>query len=109
MSESTYSVYLVEHGETGGKRHVTSPVEGHELQFYDTGVWIERETGRNFFPYEQVRTIREHPEGRESERRSESVAESAPAEDESDATEMDPQTDSEVEGDAGAEEDMLEE
>ncbi|WP_208023516.1 hypothetical protein [Halorussus pelagicus] len=67
MPESTYSVYLVRrNGEQGGKREVTSPVPGHELEFYDTGVWVDRETGRNFFPYEQVRTIREHPEGRDT-------------------------------------------
>ncbi|WP_276301714.1 hypothetical protein [Halorussus lipolyticus] len=64
MPESIYSVYLVQgSGEQGGKRQVTSPVGGHELEFYDTGVWLDRETGRNFFPYEQIRTIREHPEG----------------------------------------------
>lgn len=61
MSERTYSVYLVERGtEHGGQRGVTSPVQGHELEFYDTGVWLNRDRGRNFFPYEQVRTIREH-------------------------------------------------
>jgi hypothetical protein len=71
MPESTYSVYLVRrNGEQGGKREVTSPVPGHELEFYDTGVWVDRETGRNFFPYEQIRTIREHPEGRRAERAS---------------------------------------
>ena len=64
MPESTYSVYLVQrHGEQGGKREVTSPVSGHSLEFYDTGVWLDRETGRNFFPYAQIRTIREHLEG----------------------------------------------
>lgn len=60
MAQHTYSVYLVEPGDAGGKREVTSPVEGHSLDFYDSGVWLNRETGRNFFPYEQVRTIREH-------------------------------------------------
>ena len=69
MPESTYSVYLVRrNGEQGGKREVTSPVPGHELEFYDTGVWVTRETGKNFFPYEQIRTIREHPEGEGGER-----------------------------------------
>ncbi|WP_210424950.1 hypothetical protein [Halorussus halobius] len=61
MSEHTYSVYLVERGsEQGGQRAITSPIEGHELEFYDAGVWLNRERGRNFFPYEQVRTVREH-------------------------------------------------
>jgi hypothetical protein len=94
MPESTYSVYLVQrHGEQGGKREVTSPVEGHELEFYDTGVWLDRETGRNFFPYEQIRTIREHPGGERQARGDGVQAERADA----------------LEGDTGAEEDMLEE
>jgi hypothetical protein len=94
MPESTYSVYLVQrHGEQGGKREVTSPVSGHELEFYDTGVWLDREAGRNFFPYEQIRTIREHPEGEREARGSESETARANA----------------VEGDTGAEEEMLEE
>ncbi|USZ67832.1 hypothetical protein NGM10_13995 [Halorussus salilacus] len=83
MSENVYSVYLVRTAEQGnrvrgGERQVTSPVEGTELDFYESGVWLTRETGRNFFPYEQIRTIREHPEGRrdEGERESEGGAES---------------------------------
>jgi hypothetical protein len=92
MPESTYSVYLVQrHGEQGGKREVTSPVSGHELEFYDTGVWLDRETGRNFFPYEQIRTIREHPEGESSEDQEEEQARSSEG------------------GNSGAEEEMLEE
>jgi hypothetical protein len=95
MPESSYSVYLVEQGESGGKRQVTSPVQGHALEFYDTGVWLDRETGRNFFPYEQIRTIRDHPAGVKSEtgQPSETVeTETAPG----------------TEGDTGAEEDLLE-
>ncbi|WP_202932597.1 hypothetical protein [Halorussus salinus] len=96
MPESIYSVYLVKRhgerdGEQGGKRVVTSPVQGHELEFYDTGVWLNREEGRNFFPYEQIRTIREHPEGR--------YAEQEPA------TARRPE---EGGGESGAEEEMLE-
>ena len=64
MSENTYSVYLIERqGSQGGQRQVTSPIEGTEVEFYDSGVWLTRETGRNFFPYDEIRTIREHPEG----------------------------------------------
>jgi len=56
-----YSVYLVQHpGSQGGERQVTSPVGGTDLDFYESGVWLTRESGRNFFPYEQIRTIREH-------------------------------------------------
>ena len=73
MGDAIYSVYLVRTGEKGnrvrgGEREVTSPVEGHELDFYDSGVWLTRETGRNFFPYDQIRTIREHPEGADGQR-----------------------------------------
>lgn len=108
MSESTYSVYLIERqGSQGGERQVTSPIEGTELDFYDSGVWLTRETGRNFFPYEQIRTIREHPAGGDRETESESAAESDEIEGES--TETDPEEDPGIEGDSGAEEDMLEE
>ena len=106
MSESNYSVYLVEHhGDEGGKREVTSPVQGHSLDFYDNGVWLDRETGRNFFPFEQIRTIREHAEGRSSEDRTSGLGES-----ESDnSPEQDRTGDQSAEGDRGAEEEMLEE
>ena len=64
MSENTYSVYLIERqGSQGGQRQVTSPIGGSEVEFYDSGVWLTRDTGRNFFPYDEIRTIREHPEG----------------------------------------------
>ena len=106
MSErkSTYSVYLIERrGEHGGKREVTSPVTGHRLDFYDAGVWLDRETGRNFVPYEQIRTIREHPEDAEPESRSSGLGE------ESDPERDRTEDEALAEGDQGAEEDMLEE
>lgn len=107
MPESNYSVYLVQrHGDQGGKREVTSPVSGNRLDFYDTGVWLDRETGRNFFPYEQIRTIREHPEG-EHDAGAEGNAESEDdAESEGDAG---GERAAAAGGDTGAEEDMLEE
>lgn len=103
MSESTYSVYLVErHGEQGGEREVTSPVRGHGLEFYDSGVWLDRDRGRSFFPYEQIRTIREHPEGESTERETEAGedTDSRPSEDAGNRT---PEQD-----DSGAEEELLE-
>lgn len=100
MPESTYSVYLIErHGEQGGKREVTSPVQGHELEFYDSGVWLNRETGRNFFPYEQIRTIREHSEGKRAESQSHT-----PQDGESGSGDRTAE-----EGGGGAQEEMLEE
>lgn len=65
-----YDVYLVHDGEHGGKQHVTSPVTGTRLDFYDGGVWLTRAEGRNFFPYDQIRTIREHDESTRLERSS---------------------------------------
>ena len=66
MTERVYHVYLVRTSDRGdrvrgGEREITSPVEGYDVEFYESGFWLTRETGRNFFPYEQVRTIREHP------------------------------------------------
>ena len=60
MGEKVYDVYLVPSERSEGNRNIVSPVEGHDAEFYDTGVWLSREGGRNFFPYKQVRTIREH-------------------------------------------------
>ncbi|WP_227373622.1 hypothetical protein [Haladaptatus halobius] len=60
MSDKVYDVYLVPSGKRAGEQNIVSPVEGDELEFYDTGVWLSRTGGRNFFPYEQIRTIREH-------------------------------------------------
>lgn len=100
MSESTYSVYLIERsGEQGGERGVTSPVQGHGLDFYDSGVWLNHENGRNFFPYEQIRTIREHPEGKPTESESRTPREGT----------TDSESKAATEGDSGAEEEMLEE
>ncbi|WP_321112392.1 hypothetical protein [Halorussus salinisoli] len=102
MPESTYSVYLVQrHGEQGGKREVTSPVSGHSLEFYDTGVWLDRKMGRNFFPYEQIRTIREHPEDEQSESENRDRT--------SRQSEGERPGQRSGEGDPGAEEEMLEE
>lgn len=108
MPESTYSVYLVRTAKQanrvrGGERQVTSPVEGTALDFYDSGVWLTRESGRNFFPYDQIRTIREHPEGERGEGgRAEEVdsseGRSESGDDRENAAERDP----------GAEEDLVE-
>lgn len=113
MSEHTYSVYLIERqGSQGGERQVTSPVRGSELDFYDSGVWLTREAGRNFFPYDEIRTIREHAE---EETETESDAETA-TEDEGEGgsggsdgeSENEGAGDEDAERDAGAEEDLVE-
>lgn len=61
-----YSVYLVptqareDRNREAESRPIVSPITGHEIDFYESGVWLTRENGRNFFPYGQIRTIREH-------------------------------------------------
>ncbi|MFH5798873.1 hypothetical protein [Haladaptatus sp. CMAA 1911] len=67
MPDNEYDVYLVPTGKRGGEQNIVSPVEGDDLEFYETGVWLRRKGGRNFFPYEQIRTIREHGDDVESE------------------------------------------
>lgn len=59
MPDRVYDVYLVPSEEQESETSVVSPVTGEGIDFYDSGVWLERESGRNFFPYRQVRTIRE--------------------------------------------------
>lgn len=66
---SQYSIYLTptqsreDRNREAEARPIVSPVTGHDLDFYDSGVWLTREKGRNFFPYDQIRTIKEHPPG----------------------------------------------
>lgn len=78
---SQYSVYLVptrsreDRNREAEDRPIVSPVTGHELDFYDSGVWLKREHGRNFFPYNQIRTIKEHSSGEGPDRDEESPSE----------------------------------
>lgn len=55
---TVYEVYLLE-DDSGAD--VESPVRGQRLDFFDSGVWVERESGRDFFPYERVQVVRERP------------------------------------------------
>lgn len=36
-----------------------SPVTGQRLDFFDTGVWVEHDEGRDFFPDGRVQVVRE--------------------------------------------------
>lgn len=51
----TYHVHLRE----AAPAEVEEPIETGHLDFYDSGVWIDRETDRVFFPWAQVAMIRE--------------------------------------------------
>ena len=55
MREDTYYVHLKSDVENVAE----SPLEGSKLDFYDTGLWVHREEGRDFFPYEQVLMVQE--------------------------------------------------
>ncbi|MFB6082230.1 MAG: hypothetical protein ABEJ67_05355 [Halanaeroarchaeum sp.] len=39
---------------------LSSPLSASEVQFYDSGVWIERDRDRLFVPYRRIDLIREH-------------------------------------------------
>jgi len=63
MREDTYYVHL----KSGVENVAESPLEGSKLDFYDTGLWVHREEGRDFFPYEQVLMVQERSEPAGSE------------------------------------------
>lgn len=59
MVERTYEVYLTAVESTDEEPTVESPVVSGSLEFYDSGVWVDRRDSRDFFPYERIRRIRE--------------------------------------------------
>lgn len=52
----SYAVYLTDEAsaDVGG-----DPLHADAVDFYDSGVWVTHADGRDFFPYERVRRIRE--------------------------------------------------
>ncbi|MFB6094310.1 MAG: hypothetical protein ABEJ77_05160 [Halanaeroarchaeum sp.] len=66
MSQTTptYEVYV---DATGLPLDVSSPIATADVQYYDSGVWIDRADDRLFFPYRQVEYIREVPAGASAE------------------------------------------
>jgi hypothetical protein len=40
---------------------VDSPVETERIDYYDSGLWVSRDEGRDFYPYENVLTVHERP------------------------------------------------
>ena len=55
----TYHVHLA--SELVDELDVESPVETDHIDYYDTGLWVSHESGRDFYPYHQVLTIHERP------------------------------------------------
>jgi hypothetical protein len=49
-----YTVFLTEEAGTDG-----DSIHADAVDFYDSGVWVTHADGRDFFPYERVRRIRE--------------------------------------------------
>jgi hypothetical protein len=63
MAEETqrhsYHVHLK--ADVAEKLGVDSPVETEQIDYYDSGLWVARGEGRDFYPYDTVLTIRERP------------------------------------------------
>jgi len=49
MPGKTYEVHLVDE----------SMVESEYVDFYDAGVWVDRDDGREFYPYGRVAKVKE--------------------------------------------------
>jgi hypothetical protein len=52
-----YAVYLRE--SISSELDVESPIETDYIDFYDSGIWVARDEGRAFYPYQHVLTIHE--------------------------------------------------
>lgn len=52
-----YHVHLAE--DVAAALDLASPIETDRIDYYDSGVWVSTDEGRDFFPYEHVLTIRE--------------------------------------------------
>lgn len=103
----TYRVYL---REASPHPAVTSPVETDHIEYYDSGVWLDRSGGRVFLPYHQIQLIAEGDPGDDDAgtdipvERSESSAEEYAELDESDVEEDETEY-VEIESDEAAESD----
>lgn len=59
-SEPTTRVYHVHlSDDVAAALDLTSPIETDRIDYYDAGIWVGTDDGRDFFPYEHVLTIRE--------------------------------------------------
>jgi len=54
---TTYEVHLA--ADVADQLDVDSPLRTDRIDYYDSGFWITRPEGRDFFPYGEVLTIRE--------------------------------------------------
>lgn len=70
-----YEIHLV--GDAPAELDVESPVPTRRIDYYDSGVWIDREGDRLFLPYERVFAIRETGSGESATGESASDSEAA--------------------------------
>lgn len=56
-TSKVYHVHLADDVATA--LDLPSPIETDRIDYYDAGIWVTTEAGRDFFPYEHVLTIRE--------------------------------------------------
>lgn len=59
-----YEVYLA--ADVADELGVETPVETEHIDYYDAGIWVTTDSGREFYPYEHVLTIRERPAAQEA-------------------------------------------
>lgn len=64
--QQTYEVHLA--SDVAEDLGVDSPVETDHIDYYDSGIWVAVEAGRDFYPYGHVLAIRERPATREPAR-----------------------------------------
>lgn len=56
-STQVYHVHLAD--DVAASLDLASPIETDRIDYYDAGIWVWTDEGRDFFPYEHVLTIRE--------------------------------------------------
>jgi len=45
---------------------IDSPISTERIDYYDSGLWITHQEGRDFYPYDHVLTIHERPPAQEA-------------------------------------------
>lgn len=80
----SYEVHLKE--DVVDELGITSPVETGRIDYYDSGLWVTTQDGRDFYTYQHVLTLRERPQATEAGS-SEAESETTDAPEESVATE----------------------
>jgi|GEM_PF-6018055 len=59
----SYTVHL--RADVADELGVESPISTDRIDYYDSGLWVTRESGRDFYPYGHILTIQEREAGQE--------------------------------------------